>query len=543
MSKFTRLAIFLALLLSLTAPSTAAAFPNGDAPLSAVAPIATGVHCTAPQGQLANEAAAGFNTMALAAGQNLAINGCDSAYRPLSRQVYWKSYWCSLGLCGNAATPGTSNHGIGLAIDVPQWVRGYIDKNGARFGWCKCWSDAPGEWWHIKFNPSVFHRPNPGPELANPVLRRGSGGPGQNVWVRKAQRLLKAHGARNIVTDGHYGGRTEHAVITFQKAEGIKKKRGIISRRTWKHLREPVVNPSPVPPPVPAPPIPQPPTPKPKPKGKAIGVDVSEHQGGIEWGDVKSDGMRFAVVKATEGQDFRDANFSAERLNAIKKADIVPGVYHFLRPRSDRPGSTEATWFTQVISQAGYGRGFLPPVADIETTTLSPSGTCTYLKSFLGRVKKNTGVKPIVYTYPSFAEENLSGCSALKDYKLWIAHYGVSKPSVPQPWGDGYTMWQFTSTGSVRGITGTVDVNKLAGGRARLLDLLVKPRPKKLRKPLTASVSSAPLLAKPPAVERQAAPPAADRVPLEEVPAPEGDAGQPQNLLGYFLLLLQALAR
>lgn len=545
MTRFTRLAIFLALLLPLGAPSVAGAFPNGDAPASAVAPIASGVKCVPLQGQLANEAAAGFNTMALAAGQKISISGCDSAYRPLDRQVYWRNYWCSLGLCGNAAVPGTSNHGAGVAIDVPQWVRGYIDKHGARFGWCKCWSDASHEWWHIKFNPAVFHRPNPGPNLKNPVLRRGSGGPGQNVWVRKLQRLLKAHGARNVIVDGHFGGRTLRAVETFQKAEGIKKKRGVVSRRTWKHLREPVINPSPVPPPVPAPPVPQPPKPKPKPKpkGKAIGVDVSEHQGSIDWGAVRGDGMRFAIVKATEGQDFRDRSFTAGRLNAIKKAGIVPGVYHFLRPRSDRPGSTEATWFTQVISQAGYGRGFLPPVADIETTTLSPGGTCKYLKSFLGRVKKNTGVKPIVYTYPSFASEYLAGCKALEDYKLWIAHYGVSKPTIPQPWGDGYTIWQFTSTGSAKGITGSVDVNKMAGGRARLLDLLVKPRPHKLRKPLTATVSSAPLHAEPIEVEREAAPPVADEVPLEEVSAPEGEAGEPQSLLGYVLRLLQALAR
>lgn len=532
MSGFRRAALFLAVILAFFAgpffTPTSAAFPNGNPPLSAVAPIATGVHCPAPQGQLANQAAAGFNTMALAAKQKLPINGCDSALRPLDRQVYWREYWCGQGLCGNAAIPGTSNHGLGLAIDVPQWVRGYIDKHGAAFGWCKCWSDAPGEWWHIKFNPAAFNRPNPGPDLANPVLRRGSGGPGQNVWVRKLQRLLKAHGARNIVVDGHFGGRTEHAVITFQKAEGIKKKRGVVSRRTWKHLREPVINPSPVPPPVPptpAPPVPKPPKP-PKPKGKAHGIDVSGNNGSVDWKAAAKDGVEFAFVKSTEGQDWRDPSFTDGRLNAIKKAGIIPGIYHFLRPRSDRPGSTEGTWFTQVISQAGFGRGFLPPVADIETTELSPSGTCRYLLSFLGRVKKNLGVKPIVYTYVSFAREHLAGCKALAKYRLWIAEYGVSKPTIPAPWKKA-TIWQYTSEGHHKGLSGFVDLN--VSTKAALQKLLVTKRGKRLLKPLRASVSSAqPFVAKSPAVERQAAPPIADTIPLESVPAPEGEVAPPQ---------------
>lgn len=530
----TRLAIFLALLLSLlAAPQTAVAFDNGQAPLTAVAPIASGVHCPAPQGQLANDAAAGFNTMALAAGQVIPINGCDSAYRPLDRQVFWKNWWCEHGNCGNAATPGTSNHGLGLAIDVPQWVRGYIDQHGSRFGWCKCWSDASWEWWHIKFNPGVFHRPNPGPDLANPVLRRGSGGPGQALWVRKAQRLLKAHGARELVVDGHYGGRTVHAVEMFQKAEGIKKRPGVIWKRVWKHLREPVIHPSPVPPPVPPtpkPPKPKPPKPHPKPlKGKSQGIDVSEAQGSIDWSPVSKDHIEFSIVKATEGQDWRDPTFTSARLNAIKKAGIVPGVYHFLRPRSDRPGSREATWFTQVISQAGYGRGFLPPVADIETTELDNAGTCRYLKSFLGRVEKNLKVRPIVYSYVSFVREHLAGCSILKKYKLWIASYEVSKPEVPTPWSK-YTIWQYTSKGHVNGISGFVDRN--VSTKRAIQAMLVKPRPKKLLKPLrgnvTAKVSSAlSFAAKPPAVERQAAPPIADELPLEAVPAPEGEIKPP----------------
>lgn len=508
MARIARLAFVLALLLAFVVPSSAGAFTNGYAKPSEVSPIATGIHCAPLQGQLANQAAAGFNTMALAAQKRIPTSGCDSAYRPIARQVYWRNYWCSRGLCGNAAVPGTSNHGLGLATDVPQWVRAYIDQHGRTFGWCKCWSDAQQEWWHILFNRSAFGRPNPGPLLKFPVLRLHSGGPGQAPSVKKTQRLLRVHGAKKLPVDGDYGRRTLHAVKRFQRAENIKND-GVVGMRTWKHLRAPVVNPSPVPPP-----------PTPVPRGPVSGIDVSGHNGSVDWAKVKHAGFEFAITKATEGEDWKDPSFAKGRLDEIKKYHLVPGVYHYLRPRSDRPGSKEATWFAQVITQAGFGRGFLPPVADIESTTLSPAGTCHYLHGFVGRVRTTLHVKPIIYTYPSFASQYLSGCAFLKDFHLWIAHYGVSKPTIPGPWHD-YLMWQYTSTGHVSGVSGNVDVNKLPGGRKLLDALRVDKLPKQTTHRLSATVAQ-PLKVESIARLREEAPPAAKREPLTEVPQPEG---------------------
>jgi hypothetical protein len=140
----------------------------------------------------------------------------------------------------------------------------------------------------------------------------------------------------------------------------------------------------------------------------------------------------------------------------------------------------------------------------------------------LGRVKKNLGVKPIVYTFPSFIREHLSGCSVLKDYRLWIAHLGVSKPDIPPPWSR-YAIWQYSWSGRIAGLSGDVDLN--VSTKARIQNMLVTKRGTRLLKPLRASVSSAllNLEAKPLAIERAAAPAIADEVPLESVPAPEGD--------------------
>jgi hypothetical protein len=65
-------------------------------------------------------------------------------------------WWCDRGKCANAAVPGTSNHGLGLAVDVPQSTRTIIDQIGEPFGWAKKWSDAPQEPWHIKYRTGSF---------------------------------------------------------------------------------------------------------------------------------------------------------------------------------------------------------------------------------------------------------------------------------------------------------------------------------------------------------------------------------------------------
>lgn len=81
-------------------------------------------------------------------------------YRPLPQQHDARRYWCSRGRCGNAAVPGTSNHGLGTAVDLMNMTqRRWIDRKGAKYGWSKRWSDAPHEFWHLKWRPGVWKPP------------------------------------------------------------------------------------------------------------------------------------------------------------------------------------------------------------------------------------------------------------------------------------------------------------------------------------------------------------------------------------------------
>jgi lysozyme len=510
----------------LLSPS-AGAYSNGHLPESVLAPIASGVKCDTPAGQLENHAAASYNSMALAAGRKLPTNGCDSAYRAYLRQVYWRSYWCALGRCFNAAVPGLSNHGLGRAVDVPTWVQGWIRLHGKRFGWLK--TEAFTEPWHWTFVGN-YNRPDPGPNLHSPMLRLHSGGPGQNIYVRKVQKLLRGHGFKTVVVDGSFTTATRKAVRHFQKGQRIPVT-GVVNARTWKRLRRPISKPvKSTPRHVPKATHQPPPSKHPKPhpvkppkvKGNAWGIDTSSNNGTVDYVAARKRGASFAIVKATESTNYLNPYFGRAQMRAITKAGLVPGAYDFLDPSPGHLGKTEAAFFVNAIGHAGFGKGWLPPAADIEQTELSPSGTCHYLGEWVHLVKKQLGVKPMIYGSPGFFASYLSGCSWLVHYKLWVASYGVSSPLTPEPFVRWH-LWQYTPSASLGGISGNpFDVSKVKNGRAALVKMRVKELPKRARVAPRAALDL-PLAAGPLSELREAAPEPAEESPLSEVPAPEGE--------------------
>jgi hypothetical protein len=130
---------------------------NGRLPPSDLGPIA--------QGQLRKDAAAAWNAMNVEArrrGVELLPNGSKSSYRTYAQQVELYALYKAGG--NLAAVPGNSNHGWGLAVDVATpAMRAMIDHIGPPFGWSKEWSDAPSEWWHLKYREGTYRGPDPGP--------------------------------------------------------------------------------------------------------------------------------------------------------------------------------------------------------------------------------------------------------------------------------------------------------------------------------------------------------------------------------------------
>ena len=212
---------------------------------------------------------------------------------------------------------------------------------------------------------------------------------------------------------------------------------------------------------------------------KAMGIDVSRFQGVIDWPTVAGSGIRFAFIQGSRGsgadctvkpaQCGPDPYFAANRL-AAESAGIRVGAYH----RAFASGGTAADARADALAEANIfiaqvgtlQRGELIPVLDAESpfTGMTSSSLCTWIRVFVKRVTKKLGRKPMIYTNASSwsATGNTTEFARAR-YPLWVAEWGVSRPTVPaNNWsGRGYSVWQYTSSGSVPGISGRVDMDRL----------------------------------------------------------------------------------
>lgn len=172
------------------------AYPNGKYPPGALSPIY--------QGELINEAAAGWNAMNVEArkrGVELYPTGSRSSYRTYEEQE--ELYQDYLNGTGNlAAVPGTSNHGTGIAVDCATYdMRDMIDLIGKSYGWSKSWSDAPSEWWHICYQGGHYSGPDPGPRGEGVVTTP----PTVTVAPVTTVTVLKQNGCLELFTEDASG--------------------------------------------------------------------------------------------------------------------------------------------------------------------------------------------------------------------------------------------------------------------------------------------------------------------------------------------------
>ena len=194
------------------------------------------------------------------------------------------------------------------------------------------------------------------------------------------------------------------------------------------------------------------------------GIDVSSHQGNINWSAVRSAGEDFAFVRSGVGNHTPDDTFPGN-YDRAKAAGLIPGAYHAADPDlGSNDAILEAQWFASRLGSRTKGNGELPPVLDLElnATHMSQTQMRDWTQDFLEELERLTGKKPIIYTSPAFWEKQLGDTNLFRAYPLWIAHYEVSKPRIPGGW-DHYTFWQYTPKGTVSGVSGPVDRNRFNG--------------------------------------------------------------------------------
>lgn len=196
------------------------------------------------------------------------------------------------------------------------------------------------------------------------------------------------------------------------------------------------------------------------------GIDISHWQGSINWRAVGRTSVGFVFAKATQGRYSNDSRYTSNRAGA-KSQGIAFGAYHYAEPdRSYHDAIAEANHFVRVAS---LHDGNVIPVLDLETTGgLTSSQLVSWTKTWVNRVARLTGRKPMIYTSAPFWKSHMGNSTwfASNGFRLWIASWGVSSPSEPASnWGGrGWSFWQYSGCGHVSGIGGCVDLN-IAHGR------------------------------------------------------------------------------
>ena len=186
-----------------------------------------------------------------------------------------------------------------------------------------------------------------------------------------------------------------------------------------------------------------------------LGVDLSHYQDVAFWPGLKTAGVSFAYLKATQGMTLRDPSFAGFAEGCAEQG-IPCGAYHFFEPKDDPV--IQANFFLSVV---GKQAGDLAPVLDWETFSGSPLMDTEAALEWLQQVEVKTGRTPVIYGSPSPLEA-LDLDSRFSRYPLWIAEYGVASPRIPAPWTT-YAYWQYTDKGELPCIKGTCDLNYASG--------------------------------------------------------------------------------
>jgi GH25 family lysozyme M1 (1,4-beta-N-acetylmuramidase) len=208
------------------------------------------------------------------------------------------------------------------------------------------------------------------------------------------------------------------------------------------------------------------------PSGGLPGIDVSHYQGSINWTSVKNAGKQFAYIKATEGTSTIDAQFGNNYPNAYY-AGLIRGAYHFAR-FSSSTGAAQADYFWAHGGKWSADGKTLPGMLDLEASCsgYSHASIVSWISSFVNEYHAKTGRWAVLYTSPSWWSTCTGGSSAFAaNDPLYVAHYtSAGSPTIPGGFSF-YTFWQWSSSGSVSGISGAVDLDVFNGSAARLLAL------------------------------------------------------------------------
>ena len=254
--------------------------------------------------------------------------------------------------------------------------------------------------------------------------------------------------------------------------------------------------------------------------GRIQGSDVSRWQHPndqpIDFKKMFDAGMRFVLIKGSDAQekaDIETMRWLVGDRNAAQAAGLYTGMYHF----AYLPNSTDEAYVIRdakaqaqkviwrLASLGGYNERDLPIALDLENNCVkkSSNGNCIktmprslvtlWAETWLQTVEEKTGRKPFLYSYAQFLEMAMARSETLRQYPLWLAHYGIN-PADPimQPgqrtnigcfvhsWSTAncssqWQIWQYSSCGIGKkyGVpSARLDLNVFRGSPENFLSLI-----------------------------------------------------------------------
>lgn len=178
-------------------------------------------------------------------------------------------------------------------------------------------------------------------------------------------------------------------------------------------------------------------------------VDVSVWQGNINWKKVKAAGVTGAIIRYADGTTL-DSKFE-KNMKEAKAAGLHVGAYIFSRAKSASAAEAEAKRLYNACKKYNPD---MPLYIDMEWNSASGYAN-TVAKAYVNKMKK-LGGKPGIYANLTWFNRYIT-TKNFTDYPLWIAQYNSRITHAHPEW---FGMWQYSSSGSVSGISGRVDVNK-----------------------------------------------------------------------------------
>ena len=175
------------------------------------------------------------------------------------------------------------------------------------------------------------------------------------------------------------------------------------------------------------------------------GIDVSHHQGDVNWKQVLEEDIDFVYIKATEGSSYVDECFEKNK-EALSSERFAFGMYHFFS--FDSSPEKQAKHFIKTV---GDLKGHLVPVVDVEyygkyqKNPPKKEEVRKTVQTMLDLLEEEYNVKPMIYSTTPFYNKYLNG--KFDDYPLWIRNV-YFKP--PYDW----TIWQYTDHLKLDGING-----------------------------------------------------------------------------------------